>query len=84
MTDPRKGNGGAYPGTPRWVKVFGSVIAVAVLLLVILMLTSGRGGHGPGRHLPLGDTDHSAPTSEVDGETPSPDDHGLAPGAGQR
>jgi hypothetical protein len=36
-------------GTPRWVKVFG-IVAVAVLLVVIVMLVSGRGGHGPGRH----------------------------------
>jgi hypothetical protein len=42
-------------GTPRWVKVFG-IVAVAVLLVVIVMLVSGRGGHGPGRH-----TDDDAP-----------------------
>ena len=84
MTSPRTGSGGEYPGTPRWVKVFGVVIAVAVLLLVILMLTRGPGGHGPGRHLPLGDTDHSAPNAEVDGETPSLDDQGRASGTCER
>ena len=41
-----------YPGTPRWVKVFGIIAVVVVLLFVILLLTRGPGGrgHGPGRH----------------------------------
>ena len=34
-------------GTPRWVKVFGIIALVAVLLVVILLLA---GGHDPGRH----------------------------------
>ena len=34
-------------GTPHWVKVFGLVALVLVLLFVILMLT----GHSPGRHI---------------------------------
>ena len=42
------------PGTPRWVKVFGIVALVLALLLVVLLLTSG-GQHGPGRHIPSGD-----------------------------
>ncbi len=41
---------GDYPGTARWVKVFGLIAIVLVRLFVILMLASG-GGHGPGRHL---------------------------------
>jgi hypothetical protein len=49
-------------GTPRWVKAFGLIAAVLlVLLLVIALLT---GGHGPGRHALSGhvggDTPHSA------------------------
>jgi hypothetical protein len=40
-----------YPGTPRWVKVFG-IIAIVVVLLVVFML---RAGHGPGRHTPSSD-----------------------------
>ena len=36
-------------GAPRWVKVFG-VIAVVLLVLLAIMLLSG-GNHGPGRHL---------------------------------
>jgi hypothetical protein len=37
-------------GTPRWVKIFGIVAALALTLIVVLILT-GRGGHGPGRHV---------------------------------
>jgi hypothetical protein len=44
---------GATTGTPRWVKVFGIIAIVLVLLFVILLLT-GR-GHGPARHLSSGD-----------------------------
>jgi hypothetical protein len=32
-------------GTPRWVKVFGSVYIVAVLAFVILMLTGNAPDH---------------------------------------
>ena len=32
--------------TPLWVKVFGIIALVVILLFVILLLT----GHGPGRH----------------------------------
>jgi hypothetical protein len=39
-----------YPGTPRWVKVFGIIALVVVLLFIILMLLRGPGGHGPRRH----------------------------------
>jgi len=39
--------------TPRWVKVFGIIALVVVLLFVVLLLT--RGPHRPGRHLPGGD-----------------------------
>jgi hypothetical protein len=37
-------------GTPRWVKVFGIIALVVVLLFVILMFAGG-GRHGPGRHM---------------------------------
>jgi hypothetical protein len=40
-------------GTPRWVKVFGIITVVVVLLFLILMFTrgpGGRGGHTPFRH----------------------------------
>lgn len=44
----------AYPGTPRWVKVFGIIAIVVILLFFILMFTRGPGGHGPGRHTGFG------------------------------
>jgi hypothetical protein len=46
---------GATTGTPRWVKVFGVIAIVLVLLVVILVAAGvGPGSHGPGRHLPGG------------------------------
>lgn len=35
--------------TPRWVKVFGIIALVVLLLFIIMLLT--RGSHGPGRHM---------------------------------
>lgn len=42
----------ATAGMPRWVKVFGVVTVVVVLLFLILMFTRGPGGRGhtPFRH----------------------------------
>ena len=55
---------GSPPNTPRWVKVFGIITAILVLLFVIVMLLPG--GHGPGRHVPSGDTgDHTPPIEQV-------------------
>ncbi len=48
--------------TPRWVKVFGLIALVVIVLFVVLLLT-GRGDHGPGRHAfeaPPNATDHGA------------------------
>jgi hypothetical protein len=57
---PRRGSTTAYPGTPRWVKVFGIILLVLVLLVVVIMATGVGGGHGPGRHMPSGSTgDHT-------------------------
>ena len=39
---------GLTTGTPRWVKVFGIIALLVVLLFAILLLTGGP--HGPGRH----------------------------------
>jgi len=51
---------GSPASTPRWVKVFG-IIGVVVILLVVIILATGLGGvHGPGRHLPT-----PTPTIEV-------------------
>ncbi len=52
-----------YPGTPRWVKVFGIIVIVVVLLAVVGMLIGGE--HGPGRHTPSGDAGGQAPPSSV-------------------
>ena len=39
-------NHGSTNGTPHWVKVFGIIVLVLVLLFVILHLTGlGFGGH---------------------------------------
>jgi hypothetical protein len=40
----------APPPTPRWVKVFGIILVVVVLLVGIALLAGGE--HGPGRHMP--------------------------------
>jgi hypothetical protein len=42
-----------YPGTPHWVKVFG-IIGLVLVLLVVIMMIIGPGDHGPGRHAPSG------------------------------
>ena len=55
---------GSTIGTPRWVKVFGIVVTVVVLLLVGLMLFGG-GDHGPSRHAPGGE-----PAEQVKQEAP--------------
>lgn len=44
------GNRPPYPGTPRWVKTFGIIAIIVVLLIAIMLLT----GHGPGRHTSSG------------------------------
>lgn len=36
-------------GTPRWVKIFGVVVVLFLILLVVGFLL---GGHGPGLHSP--------------------------------
>ena len=43
------------PNTPRWVKVFGTIVIVLILLFVILHLT----GHSPMSHL-----HHMPPTQQ--------------------
>ena len=48
-------NEGAPPSMPRWVKVFGIVVIVVIVLGVILRLVGGN--HGPGRHLGFRPTD---------------------------
>ena len=52
-----------YPGTPRWVKVFGIIVIVVVLLAVVGMLIGGE--HGPGRHTPSGEARSQVPSSSI-------------------
>jgi hypothetical protein len=62
---------GSTTGTPRWVKVFGIVVAVLVVLFIVVLFTGG-GGHGPGRHIPSGDARGQAPLSNItEGHAPS-------------
>ncbi len=42
---------GLATSTPRWVKVFGIIVIVLILLVGIMMLV---GAHGPGAHTPSG------------------------------
>jgi hypothetical protein len=51
-----------YPGTPRWVKVFGMIVIALVLLVAIITLAGVGGDHGPGRHTSKGDTRPSTVT----------------------
>ncbi len=60
-----------YPGAPRWVKVFGIVFIVLVLLFVARMFIGG-GKHGPGRHATSGDAG-TPPASVVTGEHAPPE-----------
>ena len=54
---------GDAPGTPRWVKVFGIIALVVLLLIVTLKLTGFGGEHGPSRHTPPSSvTEVQAPT----------------------
>ena len=54
---------GSTPGTPRWVKVFGIIALVLVLVFVISLLAGVR--HGPGMHTPSGDAGGSTRYASV-------------------
>jgi hypothetical protein len=46
--DSKSDSGDVAPGPPRWVKVFGTIAIILVVLFVILHLTGGGlGGHRP-------------------------------------
>jgi hypothetical protein len=62
---PDRGSTASYPGTPRWVKVFGITALVLILLVVVIMATGVGGGHGPGRHMPSGGAGGHTPPSSV-------------------
>ena len=55
---------GSLPSTPRWVKVFGIIVIVVVLLVGIILITGVGGPHGPSRHIPSGDPGGPTPPIE--------------------
>jgi hypothetical protein len=64
-----------YPGTPRWVKVFGAIVVVVLILFALLMHARGPGGHGPrrhgaARHGALAATPVPTPTAPAQNESP--------------
>jgi len=52
------------PPMPRWVKIFAAIAAILILLLV-LVLISFPGKHGPGRHI------HGAHSGTEQGSEPA-------------
>jgi hypothetical protein len=77
---PDTGDGGAgsdpgsTTGTPRWVKVFGLVALIVIVLFVVVILTGG-GEHGPGRHTPGGSNTrgvHTGPPAGFEHGDPQP------------
>ena len=57
-------------GTPWWVKVFGAISLVVVLVVVILLFAGS--GHGPSRHT---GGDGGDPASSVTEHPPPVDSH---------
>jgi hypothetical protein len=58
-------------GTPRWVWVFG-IVGVLVVVLIVVAVVAGLGGdHGPGRHIPSGDSSGPTPVDSLSGAIPS-------------
>ena len=51
-------------GTPRWVKVFGVIALVVVVVFVVLLLARG-GEHGPGRHSLGAGSEHLRPIPDL-------------------
>lgn len=52
---------GSTPSTPLWVKVFGIITLILVLLFAISLLAGVR--HGPGLHAPPGEAGAHIPPS---------------------
>jgi len=50
-----------YPGTPRWVKIFGIITIVLVLVFAIVHIS----GHGIGNHLPSASPGSHGPTESA-------------------
>lgn len=53
MADPRQEPTASAAGTPVWLKAFGIIILIAVVIAVVMLPgVLGMGGHGPGLHQP--------------------------------
>jgi hypothetical protein len=50
LQTPNESSLSSTRGTPRWVKGFGIITLVLVLLVGVILLAGGE--HGPGRHMP--------------------------------
>lgn len=50
MTEPPYPDSQEPRGMPRWVKVFGIIVAILAIVVVAILIFGG-GEHGPGRHL---------------------------------
>ena len=59
MADPAQYPDSEPHTTPRWVKVFGIIALLVVLLFVVLLIAPGS--HGPGRHMSRG---HAEPAQQ--------------------
>jgi hypothetical protein len=57
---------GTPPSTPRWVKVFGIIVIILVVIFIILKVTGIGGEHGPGRHLSSEAVDQSVVRVETE------------------
>lgn len=63
--DTDMGPGHKYPGTPRWVKVFGiTVLGLVLLVVVVLVVATALGLHKPGGPGGHGFSHNAPPTSE--------------------
>ena len=70
-TGERGSTASGPPGMPRWVKVFGIIFIVLVLLAGIILITGIGGEHGPGRHNPSGEAIETPVSSVMERRVPS-------------
>ena len=62
--DPNpQADGSGGPRTPGWVKAFGIIAIVLVLLIGFVLFTGLGGSHGPQRHAPSGDVRGAIPNA---------------------
>lgn len=77
MTDTHMETKLATYRTPRWVKIFGVIVIVLILLVAIVFVTGLGGEHGPGRHAPSGDASDNTPLIQQEAQGDGP--IGLTP-----